>query len=97
MRARPELVGGRGSPDTELMRALPGWIAKGGAEGLFCAAAPDGTGIALKAEDGSYRSAKPALHRFFLDALGLELPGFDRVPLRNSRGEVVGELAIGGP
>jgi L-asparaginase II len=27
MRARPELVGGRGSDDTELMRALPGWFA----------------------------------------------------------------------
>src|SRR2546425_1162356 len=37
MRAHPELVGGRGSVDTELMQALPGWIAKGGAEGLFCA------------------------------------------------------------
>src|SRR6266508_1953808 len=72
MRARPELVGGTGAPDTELMRALRGWIAKGGAEGLFCAAAPDGTGVALKIEDGSFRGMKPALHRFFLDALGVE-------------------------
>ena len=30
-----------------------GWIAKGGAEGLFCAAHEDGRGIALKAEDGA--------------------------------------------
>ncbi len=97
MRARPELVGGTGAPDTELMRALPGWIAKGGAEGLFCAAAPDGIGVALKIEDGSFRAMKPALHRFFLDALGVELHGFDRVALRNSRGEPVGELTIGGP
>ena len=29
MRAHPELVGGAGQADTELMRALPGWIAKG--------------------------------------------------------------------
>jgi L-asparaginase II len=96
MRARPELVGGAGAPDTELMRMLPGWIAKGGAEGLFCAAGPDGTGVAVKIEDGNFRAMKPALHRFFRDMLGLDLPGFDRVPLANSRGETVGEVAIGG-
>ena len=39
MRARPELVGGvDGAVDTDLMRLRDGWIAKGGAEGLFCAA-----------------------------------------------------------
>jgi L-asparaginase II len=96
IRARPELVGGNGSADTELMRALPGWIAKGGAEGLLCGASPGGTGIALKVEDGNFRPLKPALHRFFLEALGVEIYGFDHVALRNSRGETVGELAIGG-
>ena len=34
MRAHPELIRGPGAPDTVLMRALPGWVAKGGAEGL---------------------------------------------------------------
>ena len=53
MRAHPELVGGAGQADTELMRALPGWIAKGGAEGLMCAADAGGLGVALKVEDGS--------------------------------------------
>ena len=38
MRSRPELVRGCGAPDTELMRLGAGWIAKGGAEGLLCAA-----------------------------------------------------------
>jgi L-asparaginase II len=33
MRARPDLVGGDGADDTALMRILPGWIAKRGAEG----------------------------------------------------------------
>ena len=62
MRARPELVGGSsGAVDTELMRVRDGWIAKGGAEGLFCAAHDDGRGIALKAEDGAYRAIGPAL------------------------------------
>ncbi len=91
MRACPELVGGDGSPDTELMRALPGWIAKGGAEGLFCAAGPDALGVALKVADGSARALKPALHGF-LTELGFELPAFERVPIENSRGEIVGSL-----
>ena len=92
MRARPELVGGAGRPDTELMRVLPGWIAKGGAEGLFCAAGPDGLGVALKSQDGSYRPLRPAIASF-LARLGHALDGaFETVPVRNSRGEEVGEL-----
>ena len=92
MRAHPELIGGSGQTDTELMRALPGWVAKGGAEGLLCAASPDGLGIALKAEDGIGRGQRPALAAF-LSPLGLELPDdFARVPVRNAHGEVVGEI-----
>jgi L-asparaginase II len=92
MRANPQLVGGTGQPDTELMRALPGWVAKGGAEALFCAAGPDGLGIALKTQDGSYRALRPAIAAF-LGRLGHELDGqFKRVPVRNSRGETVGDL-----
>ena len=37
MRAHPALIRGPGAPDTVLMESLPGWIAKGGAEGLLCA------------------------------------------------------------
>src|SRR5439155_18399706 len=48
MRAHPDLVGGPDGPDCELMRALPEWIAKGGAEGLICLAGPGGLGVALK-------------------------------------------------
>jgi L-asparaginase II len=87
MTARPELVGASsGAPDTDLMRARPGWIAKGGAEGLFCAASPDGRGVALKSEDGAHRAIGPALARF----LGIE--ELADSPVRNSRGEVVGEI-----
>lgn len=93
MRARPELVGGEGSTDTELMRALPGWIAKGGAEGLLCAAGPDGLGVALKCADGNSRALPPAVARF-LRGLGVEPPPrLARVPVLNSRGERVGEIA----
>jgi L-asparaginase II len=92
MRAHPQLVGGAGQPDTELMRAMPGWTAKIGAEGLFCAAGPGGLGVALKSQDGGYRALRPAIGEF-LARLGHELDGgFERVPVRNSRGEQVGEL-----
>ena len=43
------------------MQALRGWIAKRGAEGLFCAAGPDGVGLALKVEDGASRALRPVL------------------------------------
>jgi L-asparaginase II len=69
------------------MRARPGWIAKRGAEGLFCAAG-DGIGIALKVEDGSSRALRPALGH----VLGID--EFRSVPVRNSREELVGELTV---
>jgi L-asparaginase II len=94
MRARPELIRGEGSADTDLMRALPGWVAKGGAEGLLCAAGPEGIGVALKCEDGSGRPLKPALAAL-LSRLKVEVDdSFARVPVRNSRGEVVGEVSL---
>jgi L-asparaginase II len=92
MRARPELVRGEGAPDTELMRLGHGWIAKGGAEGLLCAAR-DGVGVALKAEDGAQRPLGPALAAF-LGELGLEAGALAAAPVVNSRGEVVGEARV---
>ena len=87
MRARPELVGGEGGTDTELMRTLPGWIAKGGAEGLMCAASADGLGIAVKAQDGNSRALRPALAEFGA-ALGLDLSRFGEVPIKDGHGAV---------
>jgi L-asparaginase II len=92
MRARPELVGGSGGTDTEMMRTLPGWIAKGGAEGLMCAASADGLGIALKTQDGSSRALRPALAEFGA-ALGLDLSRFAEQPLQNSHGEPAATVA----
>jgi L-asparaginase II len=88
MSAHPGLIGyERGATDTDLMRLRPGWIAKGGAEGLICAATPEGVGIALKVEDGNMRALRPALAAL----LGLG-DDFGAVPLLNSRGERVGEV-----
>jgi L-asparaginase II len=88
MQARPELVGGSsGAIDTDLMRR-GGWIAKHGAEGLFCAAADDGRGIALKSEDGAYRALGPALGRV------LDIDELRETPLVNTRGEIVGSIGL---
>ncbi len=92
MRANPQLVGGADAFDTRLMQALPGWIAKRGAEGLVCGAGPDGLGFALKVEDGNPRALPPAVASF-LAGLGHESAGFDIVSVENTRGEVVGEVA----
>lgn len=91
MRAHPKLIRGSGALDTRLMQALPGWTAKGGAEGLHCAVSPDGLGVALKAEDGNQRALEPALAAF-LGRLGYDLEDFARPRVFNSRSEVVGEL-----
>jgi L-asparaginase II len=90
MQAHPVLIRGPLASDTRLMQALPGWIAKGGAEGLLCAAG-DGIGVALKAEDGNGRGLGPAAASF-LARLGLDLSDLAVVPLENSRGETVGEI-----
>jgi len=94
MRAHPDLIRGPRASDTILMKSLPGWIAKGGAEGLLCAAG-DGLGIALKAEDGSGRGLGPAAATF-LGRLGRALPELEVVPIENSRGEPVGEIRSAG-
>ena len=61
MRAHPEMVGGAGRDDTLLMGALPGVLVKGGAEGVHCAALPDGTCVAVKIADGGDRARMPVL------------------------------------
>jgi len=86
MRAHPALVEGPGSAATELMRALPGAVAKGGAEGVLCVGLEDGSALALKVEDGSSRPALPAA------AALLGLAHLRVSTIRNSRGEAVGEL-----
>jgi L-asparaginase II len=90
MREHPDLIRGPLATDTRLMKALPGWIAKGGAEGLLCAAG-DGIGVALKAKDGNGRALGPAA-ALFLEQLDLDLADLATLPLENSRGELVGSI-----
>ena len=93
MRAHPGLVRGPDAADTLLMELVPGWVAKGGAEGLLCASAAGHLGVALKVEDGANRALRPALAAF-LARLGLETGALGAVDLTNSRGENVGELRV---
>jgi L-asparaginase II len=91
MRAHPGLIRGPGGVDTVLMRAREGWIAKGGADGVMCAAGPSGLGVAVKVEDGAGRAVGPALASF-LETVGYPVNKLETMPVTNSRGEVVGEV-----
>jgi L-asparaginase II len=86
MRAEADLIGGPEAADSTLMRALPGAIAKRGAEGVLCAGLPDGTGVAVKVEDGANRAAGPALGRF------ISVDNLIETSVTNSRNEQVGRF-----
>jgi L-asparaginase II len=97
MRAHPELVSGEGEFDTVVMRAVPGAVAKGGAEALRAVALPDlGLGVAVRVEDGAFRAVDPAAADVLLQLLGepglRELEEFRRPPLLNASNDAVGEL-----
>ena len=93
IRAHPEMLRGPIAADVMLLREVAGWVAKGGAEGLFCACSPDGLGVALKVEDGAFRAIRPAL-ALFLRQLGVETGELGFVTVENSHGETVGEVRI---
>jgi L-asparaginase II len=61
MRAEPWFVAGTGREDTDLMRAVPGSLVKGGADGVHVAAVPGRGAVALKMDDGGERGRTPAL------------------------------------
>jgi L-asparaginase II len=100
MRTRPFLVGGTDRFDTVLMEETDGeLLAKIGAEGVHSVAVPArGLGFAIKVEDGAQRAQYPAVLRLLqaLDVLPAtlspRLAEFLAKPVRNTRGEVVGEL-----
>ncbi|HVH50556.1 MAG TPA: asparaginase [Gaiellaceae bacterium] len=93
MRAHPHLVGGEDGADVMLMRAAPGWFAKGGAEGLLCAGGPGGLGVALKCDDGASRPLAPAAAAF-LAPFAADIAPLADAPIVNSRGERVGECVV---
>ena len=86
MRAHPELIGGAAASDTKLMQASAGTVAKRGAEGVLCGALVDGTGFAMKVEDGAGRAAGPAAGVF------LHIAELAEEPVFNSRNERIGAI-----
>jgi L-asparaginase II len=87
MTAHPQLIGGPKAVDTLVMRALPGSVAKRGAEGVLCVGLPDGAGVALKVDDGANRAAYAAA------GLVLGIAELQERPVHNSRGETVGTIS----
>ncbi|MDQ7906680.1 asparaginase [Phytohabitans sp. ZYX-F-186] len=91
MRANPEVVAGTGAEDTRIMRAVPGLLSKGGAEGVLAVAIPDVGAVAMKIEDGAPRPRLPVLLSA-LRRLGVDAPaGVAEVPVLGG-GEPVGAI-----
>jgi L-asparaginase II len=100
MSRHPFLVGGTDRFDTVISEETGGRIiAKVGAEGVHALTIPSrGIGIAIKVEDGALRAQHPAALAALIQIgelthpLPARLAEFWRRPIRNSRGETVGEI-----
>lgn len=100
--AHPELVGGTGVCDSEVMAALSGQVfLKNGAEGVHVAALPQkGMGIAVKCHDGAKRAAEVAITSkidsllSFDEAAASVLKGFTNPQLYSRKNIRVGELRM---
>jgi L-asparaginase II len=98
MRAHPWHVGGTGRDATRLMEGVPGLVAKDGAEGVYAAALPDGSAVAVKIYDGAARASVPVLVAA-LRALGVEAEVLDELattPVLGG-GRPVGEVRVVAP
>ncbi|GCD21365.1 asparaginase [Cellulomonas algicola] len=76
VRAHPWHVAGTGRDATAFMSAVPGLVAKDGADGVYAAGLPDGSAVALKVLDGSSRPRAAVL------AAALAAAGVDADVLR---------------
>jgi L-asparaginase II len=75
MSAHPWHVAGTGRDATRFMQAVPGLVAKDGADGVYATGLPDGGAVALKIADGSSRPRAAVL------AAALTVAGVDRALL----------------
>ena len=93
MRAYPQWVAGTRREAFRLSAAVPGLLLKEGAEGVYVAALPDGTAIAMKIDDGS-----PRARQVVMAAVLMRLGCDDQVVREHSSiallggGRVVGEI-----
>jgi L-asparaginase II len=101
IRAHPHLLGGTDRFDTVLLQETQGRvIAKVGAEGVHSAMVPERRlGVAVKVEDGAIRAQHAAVigalqQLDVLPELTPRLAEYVRKPIRNTRGETVGEMRL---
>ncbi|MBP0451577.1 asparaginase [Kitasatospora sp. RG8] len=83
LREHPEMASGTGRDVAELMRAVPGLLAKDGFEGVQIAALPDGRAVAVKIADGANRARIPVAAAALVQA-GIDprlLTGFAGEPI----------------
>jgi L-asparaginase II len=99
IREHPEYVSGTTRDELTLLRAIPGAIAKAGAESCYVVALSDGRSFALKTDDGAPR-ARPVVMAALLRILGVDPEdGVDTDAVRRTGeapltggGVVVGEI-----
>lgn len=100
IRRHPHLLGGTERFDTVLLEETDGRVmTKVGAEGVHSLCVPDlGIGAAIKVEDGALRAQHIAVIRLLQqigalpEELSPRLAEWVRKPIRNTRGETVGEV-----
>ncbi len=93
MRQHPDMVAGERRDVTELMRLLPGAVAKDGFEGVQLVGLPDGRAVAVKISDGGDRARMPATVHV-LESLGVDtapLAGIGTAPVLGG-GHIIGLL-----
>ena len=71
IKSHPEYVSGTRRDELELHRAIPGLIAKAGAEAVYAVGLADGRGVAIKISDGNPR-ARPVAMAGVLKRLGFD-------------------------
>ena len=72
-RAFPEMVGGIGRHNTEMMQQVPGLFMKDGAEAVNVTSLSDGRAFAIKVSDGSQRAFRTIVHAC-LKEFGIDSP-----------------------
>jgi L-asparaginase II len=78
MQQHPHMVAGERRDVTELMRLLPGSVAKDGFEGVQLVGLADGGAVAVKISDGGDRARMPATVRL-LAALGVDTGALESI------------------
>ncbi len=93
MSTHPWHVAGTGRDATRFMEAVPGLVAKDGADGVYAAGLPDGGAVALKIVDGSSRP-RPAVLAAALTVAGVDPALVEAVALTPvlGHGRAVGEV-----